>query len=947
MLMIRARIRLTLLFAALVAATSVLTAGQAALTPGVATAALTDTIPVDPRITVGTLPNGLRYYIRVNKEPLNRAELRLVVNAGSVLEDQDQRGLAHFVEHMAFNGTKNFPKSEVVSFMQSIGMRFGAHVNAHTGFDETVYQLQIPTDNPAVIDRSLLALEDWAHNVTFDPVEVDKERGVILEEWRLGLGAEARLQEKQFPVLLKGSRYAERMPIGKPEILQSFTIDRLKQFYADWYRPDLMAVIAVGDFDPRAVEAMIKAHFTPIAGPPSPRPRPKYDVPGHPGTLYAIASDPEVTTTILSIYSKIPARDQMSVGSYRQSMVERLFTAMLSARLDEIAKKPDAPFLAAETSRSLFVRTAEVTALNAAVTENGIERGMGALFAEADRVARFGFTATELERAKANLLRLLERLALERDASESEPLADEYIRNFVQQEPIPGIAYEYAMHQRFLPEITLAEINALAKEWVPDRNRVIVVTAPQKAGVTLPTEAKLAAAIAAASDAPLTPYVDTVSAKPLLDPLPAPGRITGTATKDALGITEWTLSNGVRVVVKPTMFKPDEILFRAVSPGGTSLSSDADFVAAETADTVISEGGLGAFSESDLEKKLAGKTVFVRPDIGDMFEGVSGGASGRDLETMFQLIYLTFTQPRADAEAFRAVTGQLTASVANRQALPETAFSDTLDAALTQDHLRARPLSPATIGQMNLQKSLAFYKDRFADASDFTFVFVGSLDPATLKPLVERYLGSLPATNRKETGKDVGIRPPSGIVDKEVVKGLDPKSQVSVVFTGPFRNDTMNRLILRAVAETLQGNLHQKLREEMGGTYGVSVSPSTDEAPFESYRLTINFSCDPARTDLLVKTMFEEIERFRRNGPSADQIADGRLALARDFEVNSRDNRYLLNQITYKYQYGEDVADVFGMPRYYDQLNASTIRDAARIYLDPSRYVKVTLRPQQ
>lgn len=754
------------------------------------------------------------------------------------------------------------------------------------------------------------------------------------------------MQEMQFPVLLKGSRYAVRSPIGRPEIIQSFKYDRLTQFYKDWYRPDLMAVVAVGDFDAKAIEAQIKARFGAIPAASNPRPKPAFEVPAHPGTLYAVATDREATTTMVGVYTKMPMRDPTTVGSYRQATIERLFSSMLSDRLQEIAQKPNSPFLAAGTSRGLFVHTAEVTSLNALVPETGIERGLEALFTEAERVARFGFTATELDRQRLNLLRGLERLAVERDAPESNDLADEYIRNFINQEPIPGIAYEYAMHQRFLPEVTLTEINALAKEWAPDRNRVVMVSAPQKPGVTIPTEARLTAVIAAAGRAATTAYVDTVSTEPLLNPVPMPGTVAKTVTKDAFGITEWELSNGVRVVLKPTTFRQDEILFRAVSPGGTSLAPDADFIAAETATTVVGESGLGKLSEANLEKALAGKTAFVRPEIGDMDEGLSGGASKRDLETMFQLIYLTFTQPRADPEAFRAITEQLTARLANRQALPETAFNDTIAALLSQDHPRAKPLTPALVGQMNLQKSLAFYKDRFADASDFTFIFVGSFDVAAMKPLVERYLASLPALHRMEMGRDLGIRPPARVVEKEVVKGVDPRSQVSVVFSGAFQNDAMHRLIVRAMAEALQGNLHRTLREDLGGTYGVSVSPSFAEQPEESYRITISFACDPARTDELVRTMFDVIERFKQFGPSPDQVAGAKVALQRDLEVNSRDNRYLLNQITYRYQYREEVGDVFNMSRLYDQLTANAIRDAARAYLDPSRYVKVILRPE-
>jgi zinc protease len=940
------RTRLALLVVALAISTSVATARQAAVAAGAQNAPLTDEVPVDPRITTGTLPNGLRYYIRANRAPRNRAELRLVVNAGSLLEDEDQRGLAHFVEHMSFNGTAHFPKQDVVAFMQAIGMRFGAHVNAHTSFDETVYQLQIPTDNPVVIDRSLLILEDWAHNVSFDPMEIDKERGVILEEWRSGLGADSRLQDKQFPVLLKGSRYADRIPIGKPEIIRSFPYDKLKKFYADWYRPDLMAVIAVGDFDPAAIEGLVKTHFAAIPAASSRRPRPVFTVPDQPATLYSVATDPEATATTVSVFSKMVARDQTTIGAYRQSLVERLYAGMLSARFDEIADKPDPPFLAAATSRGLFVRSAEVTSLNALVKEDSIERGLTALFTEAERVARFGFTATELEREKLNIARGLERESVDEGAHTSEALADEYIRNFTQLEPIPGIPYEYALHQRFLPAITLAEVNALAKDWVAERNRVVIVSAPQRNDVTVPDEARLAAAIKAAPGKPLTVYVDAVSTLPLLDPLPAPGRIAKQTTNDALGITEWELSNGIHVALKPTTFKQDEILFRAVSPGGTSLASDEDFVAAETASEVIARGGLGKLTENTVEKLLAGKTAGVRPEIGDTDEGLRGGASRRDLETMFQLIYLTFTQPRADAEAFRAITGQLLATLANRQGLPEAAFSDALQDAVSQGHLRARPLSTALVGQMSLDKSFAFYKNRFADASDFTFIFVGSFDAETMKPLVERYLASLPALYRHEAARDVGMRPPAGIVERQVTKGVEPKSEVSVVFSGPFQNDQMHRVVMRAMAETLEGNLQRTLREDLGGTYGVSVNADFDKLPEGQYRLTITFGCDPARMESLVDTLFQMIEQFKMTGPTNGQVGDVRAALVRDLETNSRDNRYLLNQLTFKYEYNEDVRDVLNMREFYDRLSASAIQDAARTYLNTNRYVKVTLLPQ-
>ena len=939
------RLRLIFGLTIVVVATTVAAAQQAPL-PSVQNAPLSQVVPIDPQITVGTLPNGIRYFIRANRQPRNRAELRLVVNAGSVLEDDDQRGLAHVVEHMSFNGTLHFPKQDVVAFLQSLGMRFGAHVNAHTSFDETVYQLQVPTENPATLDRSFLIMEDWAHNVTFDPAEVDKERGVVLEEWRLGLGANARMQDAQFPVLLKGSRYADRLPIGKPDTIRTFSLEALKKFYADWYRPDLMAVVAVGDFDPRAIEALITTHFSSIPRATAPRPRQPFGVQDHAGTLFAIATDPEARATTVTVHNVMAARDQTTVGAYRQSVVERLFAAMLSARFEELSHSADPPFLGATTGRGLFIRTAEMTSLNALVTNNGIERGLTALFSETARVARFGFTQTELDRVKANTEQFYERALTERVSQESASLADEYIRNFTQQEPIPGIAYEYALHRRFLPDITLAEINALARDWMPDRNRVVMISAPKAPDVVVPDEAKLTAAIAAAGEGPTTAYVDTVVNRPLLDKMPSRGRITKRTTKDAIGITEWTLSNGVRVVLKPTTFKQDQILFRAVSPGGTSLASDADFIAAATADRVIAAGGLGAFSRDVLDKLLAGKTAAVVPDIGDLSEGLRGGASRRDLETMFQLVYLTFTQPRADEGAFSTVKAQMLAALANRQALPEQAFRDTLQTTLTQGHVRAQPFTAARVAEMNLQKSLAFYKDRFADASDFTFVFVGSFDLKMMEPLVERYLAALPATHRRESGRDVGIRPPAGIVERQVVKGLEPKSEVTVVFTGNFENTQQNRLLIRAMTETLEGDLQRILREDLGGTYGVSVRARFDKQPEQRYTVTVDFACDPARREELVKALFREIDAFRSAGPTAGQVVDERLALARDQETSGRDNAYLLNQLTYKYQYNEDVADVFDMNPYLDRLTPIAIRDVARTTLDPNRFVHVTLIPE-
>jgi len=910
--------------------------------------ALTDPIPVEREITINQLPNGLRYYVRANKKPEKRAELRLVVKTGSVLEDDDQQGLAHFVEHMAFNGTAHFPKNEIVKFIESLGMRFGADLNAYTSFDETVYMLQVPTDKPEVMDKALLILEDWAHNVSFDDQEIDKERGVVMEEWRLRRGAGARTTDKLFPILLKGSHYAERLPIGKPEIIQNFKPETLKKFYKDWYRPDLMAVVAVGDFDKTAVEDLIKKHFGSIPASPSPRPRPTYDVADHEGSVYAIMTDKELTTTSVSIENLLPARKQGTVGAYREDIVDSLFSSMLSARFSEMAQKPDAPFLAAGAGRSSFINpTKDEAELSARVKEDGIEKALDALLTEVERVTRFGFTATELDRQRQNRLRSYERIVIEDQNRFSNSRADEYIRNFLTDEPLPGAEFEQALHQRFLPEITLAEINALAKQWFTEGNRFVVVTAPDKPGLVIPDEAKLAAAIKAAPNKDLNAYVDNVSSAALLDPLPSGGTVVKTTTKDAVGITEWELSNGVKVVLKPTTFREDEILFRAASPGGTSLASDDDYIPASTATQVLSAGGVGQFNAIDLRKVMTGKVANVSAFIGETEEGLNGNSSRKDLETMFQLIYLRFTQPRADSDAFKVQSTQVRTALANQSAVPEFAFAEALTNIMGQNHPRRRITTPATVDQWNLEKSLAFYKDRFADASDFTFFFVGTFDLQTMKPLVERYLGGLPSIHRKETWKDVGVRPPVGVIEKTVEKGIEPKSQTAIVFTGPFEYDPSHRTTLRAMSHILQTRLLDSIREELGGTYTISVNGNGQKIPRQEYQVSIQFGGDPQRVDVLLKRVFEEIEKLKTNGPTEQEIADEKEALLREFETSSKQNGFLLGQIAGKYQIGEDVAGIWDAPELYKKIDAPSVQQAARTYLNTGNYVRVTLVPEK
>ena len=916
----------------------------------VASYRLPQQMPVDPEVVVGTLPNGLRYYVRANGKPAHRAELRLVVKAGSVLEDDDQQGLAHFVEHMEFEGTRHFPRQSIVDFLSSLGLSIGPDANAATSYDDTEYTLRVPTDVPGVLDRALLVLEDWAQGASFDQSGIDRERGIVLSEWRMHLGADERTQDTIRRVQLEGSRYADRPPIGNPDIIEHAQREQLIRFYRDWYRPDLMAVIVVGDVNRNAVATMIADHFSSIASPSPERPRAAFDVPDRPGTRYAVVTDKETTATTVQLSDLRPARNQGSVGGYRELMLDQLFAGMFGARLDELSQSANPPFLRAAADRGLFPTptTRDEAILQALVSNDGVARGLDALVTELQRVARFGFTATELARAKQAMMRGYERGVTESPDRESASRADEYTRNFLEGEALPTIWQELAFHRRFVPSITLGEVNTLAEEWFPDRNRLIVVSAPEAASAVLPNQTQLAAVVRTALAKRLEAHVDAAAGQALMDAPPPRGAIVQTTVRPEAGITEWTLSNGATVVLKPTTLKEDQILFRAAAPGGTSLASDADFVPARVANAVVTAGGVGRFSAVTLDKILAGKAIAVTPFIDEIDEGMRGGSTPQDLDAMFQLLYLRFTQPRADPTAFAAMASQARGLLANQMASPDVVFNQAIGVTLGGNSPRREPETPAMVDQWNLAKSLAFYKARFSDASNFTFVFVGSFTPEAIKPLVETYIASLPATHAHETWRDLGIAPPSGAVEKTIEKGIAPKSEVAIVLSGAFEYDDAHRLALRAMNLVLQSRLIDTIRQELGGTYSITVTPDIEKFPRPEYEVRIDWTCDPARTPTLVQRVFEEIAFVKSTELSPNQVALIREVLLREFERDSQDNGYFLNQISRRYEDGEavDVAAVDNLPYRIAALTGDAIQRAAQTYLNTGNYVKVTLMPE-
>ncbi|MBA3340028.1 MAG: insulinase family protein [Gemmatimonadaceae bacterium] len=905
------------------------------------------TLKLDPTIRAGVLPNGLRYFVRANKHPEKRAELRLAVNTGSIMEDADQLGMAHLIEHMAFNGTTHFKKNELISFLQSIGVRFGADLNAFTSFDETVYMLKVPTDTARLLDQGLTVLEDWAHGQLFDSTEVANERGVVVEEWRLGQGAGDRMRKQYWPVIFAGSRYADRLPIGTQESILSANQALVRRFYNDWYRPDLMAVIAVGDFDADDIVAKIRQKFSNIPAATRPRARSSFEVPGNKTPLVSVTTDKEATNTSVGLYFKLPKEEVRTVGELRKTLMSRLFTNMLNNRFGEISQKSDAPFAGAGAGKGSFVRSIDMFTLSALAKNGRIDDAAEALVVEAHRVDQYGFLSTEFERAKQNMLRAYERGAAESSKRESDSYADEYVRHFLTDEFVVGSEMEYRLTRELLPTISLRDVNVLASQWITDENRLVLAQAPLKTDMKVPTPAELLAVVDRAKNKPVTPWTETVSTEPLMAMKPVPGRVTVSSRREDVGITEWKLSNGARVLIKPTDFRTDEIRFGAFSPGGSSLVSDADYVSASLAAQVVSSGGLAGFSRVELGKKLTGKVAGVFPSISSASEGLSGSASPRDLETLLQLINLQFTAPRLDTAATSAFRNQLRASIGNRAASPEAAGQDTFTVTMASHHFRARPFTPALIDELNPQRAFDIYRDRFADASDFTFVFVGNVDTVALKPLAELYLASLPNRGRKESWKDTGIRQPTGVIEKTVRRGTEAKAMTYVAFSGPMEYTEQNRFTLQALGALMRIKVTETLREKMGGTYSPQLGASSMRIPRPQYSITAAFSSSPDNADALNRALFAVIDTIKSTGPSQADVDKVKETLIRTHETELKENGYWMGLIMSREQNGEPIASVLAP---YDAmvkaLSPAQIQEAARRYFDTKNYVKVVLLPE-
>lgn len=897
-------------------------------------------LPVDKNVRIGQLDNGLTYYIRHNKLPENRAEFYIAQKVGSILEEPQQRGLAHFLEHMAFNGTKNFPGDDkrlgVIPWCETVGIKFGTNLNAYTSIDETVYNISnAPIDRTGVLDSCLLILHDWSNYILLKDDEIDKERGVIREEWRSRNSGMLRVYTDLLPTIYPGDKYADCMPIGSIDVINNFPYKDIRDYYHKWYRPDLQGIVIVGDINVDAVEAKLKAVFADVQKPVNPAERTYYPVADNKEPIVAIGTDKEVDDPSIEIYFKqdaTPDSEKNNVGYLASQYMTSMISSMLNARLSELVQSANPPFTRASSYYSDFfvAKTKEAFALSASSKADGIETALKTLLQETERARRFGFTESEYARARANYLQSLESAYNEREKTKHGSYVREYVQNFLNGEPIPGIEAEYAMMNQLAPNIPLQAMNMVMQQLVPDSNQVVIIAGPAKEGLKYPTKEEVINLLKGMKDLDLQAYVDKVSDEPLMKEAPKGGKIISEKEGDIYGSTKLVLSNGVTVYVKKTDFKADEIRMKGTSLGGKSIFPDKDALNFAVMDNVIAVGGLGNFSQVDLTKVLAGKKVSVNAGLGATTENVFGTCSPKDFETMMQLTYLTFTAPRKDTEAFESFKNRMKAQLESAQANPLSSINDSLQKAMYNNHPRVVMMKPEMVDQIDYDHILEMYNDRFKDASDFTFYFVGNIDLETAKPLIAEYLGALPAINRKETFKDTKMNIRKGVYKNEYTKEQQtPTATIVFLYSGKAPYTLKNDILLSFATQVLDMVYTEEVREKEGGTYGVNCFGDLQKYPKEQLLLQIVFQTDPAKKDKLAGIVVDELKKLTAEGPSDVHLQKVKEYMLKKYADNQKENGYWMNNLNDYFYYGMDMTE-----GYTDIVNSITAKDIQKFVSD-------------
>lgn len=903
-------------------------------------------IPIEASVKIGKLSNGLTYYIKNNGKPANKVELRLAINAGSILEDEDQLGVAHFMEHMNFNGTKNFKKNELIDYLQSIGVKFGADLNAYTGFDQTVYILPIPSDDETKLDKGFQIIRDWAGSALLEDKDIDDERGVVLEEYRSRRGADSRMMEKYLPKLMYGSKYADRLPIGTEESIKNFSYESIRRFQKDWYRPDLMAVIAVGDVDVAQLENKIQKYFSDLPTQENPRERPSFSIKNHEETFISIEADKESPFSRVQLMYKDyeDAKPTETVVAFRKSIIESLFSQMLNNRLDELRNGENPPFIFGFSYHGgTYARNREAYQSVANTSADGQLKGLEALLEESERVKRYGFTSGELERAKKNVLSRLEKSYNDRDKNESGRIISAYINHFLDKSPIPGIVWTFEMNKKLLPTINLEEVNKVIQNFIHDDNRVIIITGPKK----VVTDQQVLDALNNVKTKELKPYEDKEVAASLITDLPTMGKIVSAFKNDELGTKTFVLENGAKITYKKTDFKNDEILFTAFSFGGTSLYSDDELKATSFANGALTDAGVNGYTISDMRKMMSGKIANVRPYISGLSEGFNGSASPKNLEELFQLVHLYFTALNKDDKAFKSSINKNKSFLGNLLASPNFYFQKEMSDFMNQGNSRYTGF-PSEEKYDAADYDLAYdkYKERFADAGDFNFYFVGNIDERKLAEYAMKYIASLPGKNANETYKVSTFRPLKGSHTKIVEKGKDPKSNVRITYQGETTFDKKEALAFKSLSDIVGIKLTEKLREEEGGVYSSRTSGTISKIPYGRYSFTISFPCAPENVDKLKDIAISEINAIVKNGPSEEDLMKTKKAQILDHKESVKRNRYWLNLIKNIDYLKNDVADASNFEEKVNALTKEDIQLVAKKYLTKG-YILGILNPEK
>ncbi len=911
-------------------------------------------IKMDPSLRYGILENGLTYYIRHNNVVPDRADFYIAQNVGAILEEDNQNGLAHFLEHMAFNGTKNFPGKQLINYMESIGVQFGNNINAYTSIDETVYNLKsVPTIRESIVDSALLVLHDWSGFISLEGDEIDKERGVIREEWRTRMNANRRIWKASLPILYPNSQYAKRDVIGDTAIINNFKHDTLRAYYHRWYRPDLQAIIVVGDIDVDKVEAKVKDMWKDIPKRVHPDVRPIYPVYPNEEPLIAILTDEEAKNSRVQIqyrHSPMPDRVKASITGYMMTLAYSLIENMVSDRLDELSNKADAPFAAGYVGYGEDVRPIDAFSLIAIPLEGKESSAFTALLEEAERMKRYGFSETELERAKLNLLSSYEKAYNERSKTKNDSYVKEYIQNFLDFSPVPGIEWEYAKSNELLTILSLDMVNEVAKNFVTDKNQVVLMSGPKKEAVKFPTEEQIKQMLNDIKTTELKPYEEKqIDTRLIDDKLKAQKVKSSKSNDDITGVTEWVLGNGMRIILQPTQLKEDEILIYGFSRGGTSQISDLSVLAsASICSSIATNNGMGKFNQMDLSKALAGKYVSLRPSVTAYDESFSGNSTIKDFETLLQLVYLTFKGTRKDDDSYAALMNQYRVSLANADKDPARAFQDTIRSMVSNHHPRSFSMDLKRLEEVSQEKALEIFDRRFEDPKDFTVYLVGNIDLDSVKPLVETYLGGIPKQKKmkEENWIDLGLRSPKGLVENKFEREMQVnKTSNFVYFTGDFDYTLKNNLTLQLIADILDIRYLESMREDEGGTYGVSVRSSLSRIPVCKGSLQMVFDAAPELQEKLMGLIHDEITKMIKEGPIDSDFNKVKENLKNKYAENQKENKWVLNALVSYYKDGIDLRKEYIAT--LDAIKKEDVRDMLKALMDQGNEIKVVMSPQK